>query len=141
MKLVSILTIVFLLCACAQDTTAQNSGNQTSEPDQVPAQNLTPPPPQESELTAGKPKMMTLRGTVLYKTMEGGFFGFDADNGRKYTPSGLKAEHRKNGLIIEVTGTINTNMATFQQYGPILMIHSVKVIDDSNVGKNLDNSH
>ena len=76
---------------------------------------------------------LTVTGTVVFKTMEGGFYGLDADNGKKYLPHGLPLEYRKNGLVVEVTGSIEKEMMSFQQYGDILKIKTVKVLDDSKV--------
>lgn len=131
-----LIVMTTLLASCAQDSTADKVNESESTKLQPGAVALTPPPPSENELKASKPTMLTLRGTVVYKNLEGGFFGFDADNGKKYMPSGLKEKYRRPGLIIEVTGVINTQMVTFQQYGSVLMVKSVKVIDDSKVSNN-----
>ena len=76
---------------------------------------------------------LRMRGTIVYKDLEGGFYGFDADNGKKYQPKGLPREYRKNGLVVEISGSIDNQMSSIQQYGEILKVSSIKVIDDSKV--------
>lgn len=87
--------------------------------------------PTEQQLTNEKDSMLTIRGTIVFKPQEGGFFGFDADDGKKYLPNGLKEKYRRHGLMVEMTGEINMQMVTFQQYGPVLMVKSVKILDES----------
>lgn len=135
MRILSIV-LAMLLGACAQDSSANKTNKPEPEELRPGAASLTPPPPSEHNLKASKPTMLTLRGTVVYKNLEGGFFGFNADNGKKYLPNGLKKEYQRHGLILEVTGEINTQMVTFQQYGSVLMIKSVKVIDDTKISSN-----
>jgi hypothetical protein len=38
--------------------------------------------------------------------------------------------------VLEITGTINEDLLSFKQYGRMLEVKSVKIIDDSNVGRN-----
>lgn len=80
------------------------------------------------------PEMITLRGTVKYKDFEGGFWALDANNGNKYMPTGLNEALLVDGIIVEVTGTIEEdgNLVTFQQYGKIFKVKESKIIDDSN---------
>lgn len=80
------------------------------------------------------PVMITLRGTVRYKDFEGGFWGLDANNGNKYMPTGLNEALLVDGIVVEVTGTIEEdgNLVTFQQYGKIFKVKESKIIDDSN---------
>lgn len=132
MKLVILMFSLFIV-ACAQDPGVAENEPAKSTQLQPSDKNYTPPPPSEHELKAEKPTMLTLRGTIVWKALEGGFFGFDGENGKKYFPNGLKNQYRQHGLIVEITGEINTQMVTFQQYGPVLMVKSVKVIDDSKV--------
>lgn len=78
-------------------------------------------------------QQMTLTGQILYKHMEGGFYGFVADNGDKYMPSGLKSEYRKNGLIVELTVELMPDILTTQQFGDVVNVLEIKVLDASKV--------
>ncbi|MFT6267763.1 MAG: hypothetical protein ACJAVV_000562 [Alphaproteobacteria bacterium] len=78
-------------------------------------------------------KQMIITGQILYQTFEGGFYGFIANNGDKYMPSGLKSEHRKNGLIVEMKVELITDRATTQQFGKLVKVLEIKVLDASKV--------
>lgn len=78
-------------------------------------------------------EMLTIKGTIVYQQIEGGFYGLDAEDGKKYQPHSLAKQYQQHGLIVEVTGVIDENILTFQQYGPVFKIKSVTILDDSNV--------
>ena len=76
---------------------------------------------------------MTIQGTLVFQEMEGGFMGFIANDGKKYTPIGISKEHMRDGLIIEISGELKPNMITITQFGEVIKVNSVRVIDDSKV--------
>lgn len=76
---------------------------------------------------------MTLTGQVLYQDFEGGFYGFIAKNGDKYQPIGLGKAYRQHGLVIQIEAHEMPDMASTQQFGKIIKVLSVKVIDDTKV--------
>jgi hypothetical protein len=78
-------------------------------------------------------QLMTLTGQILYQQMEGGFYGFVANNGDKYMPSGLKSEYRKNGLIVELKVELMPDILTTQQFGDVVNVLEIKVLDASKV--------
>ena len=80
---------------------------------------------------------MTMKGSIVYKDFEGGFYAFIAENGDRYTLHGLDETYQKNGLIVEVKGTPKPDMITFTQFGTVLQVSSVKVLDSSKVIDNL----
>ena len=80
---------------------------------------------------------MTMKGSIIYKDLEGGFYAFIAEKGDRYTLHGLDETYQKNGLIVEVKGTPKPDMMTFTQFGTVLQVSSVKVLDTSKVIDNL----
>ena len=132
MKLLVFLGVVFLV-ACSQDN--KEATSEEIKNGEQPLSQAEPSPQQttEQQVTNEKDSMLTIRGTIVFKPQEGGFFGFDADDGKKYFPNGLKEKYRRHGLVVELSGEINMQMVTYQQYGPVLMVKSVKVIDQSKV--------
>jgi hypothetical protein len=78
-------------------------------------------------------KTMILTGQIRYQNFEGGFYSFIANDGKKYMPSGLKEEHRKNGLIVEMKVQPITDRMTTQQFGTLVKVLEIKIIDDSKV--------
>lgn len=85
------------------------------------------------DLKQEAPKMITLRGTVRYKNLEGGFWGLEGNDGNKYMPSGLNEALLVDGMVVEVVGIIEDDKKrmTVQQYGRIFKVISSKMIDDS----------
>lgn len=74
-----------------------------------------------------------ISGTLIYKNLEGGFYGFDADNGSKYTLRDLPEEFKKNGIKLQVSGRVRNDVMTFTQYGDVFEVESVKVLDESGI--------
>jgi hypothetical protein len=78
-------------------------------------------------------QQMILKGQILYQQMEGGFYGFVAHNGDKYMPTGLHDKYRKNGLIVELKVEVMSDTLTIQQFGEVIKILEIKVLDSSKV--------
>ncbi len=76
--------------------------------------------------------MITVVGTIRRKHIEGGFWGLDSKDGKKYMPSGLNKDLLIDGMIIEVKGIIVEDVMTFQQYGKTLKVKESRIIDDSD---------
>jgi hypothetical protein len=133
MKIIAFLSLALLsgllLLGCAQDTA------KTSAEDLA---NLKKPPAKLVEVNPNElaNNMITVTGTIIFKNIEGGILGLNGNDGNKYTPRNLKPKYRRPGLVLEITGTINEDLLSFKQYGRMLEVKSVKIIDDSNVGRN-----
>jgi hypothetical protein len=112
-NLLSALLIAFLLSGCAGETKKSESEAQP-------------------EIDQEAVNMITVRGTIRYKNLEGGFWALDGDDGNKYMTSGLDKALRIDGMVIEVKGVIEEDVVTFQQYGKTLKIKQSRMIDDSN---------
>jgi hypothetical protein len=85
------------------------------------------------EFRQGAAKMITLRGTIRYKNLEGGFWGLEGNDGNKYMPSGLNKALLVDGMVVEVVGIIEEDegLMTIQQYGRIFKVKNSKMIDNS----------
>jgi hypothetical protein len=77
------------------------------------------------------PESLILKGQVLFQQMEGGFFGFIDENGNKYTPTGMKKANLRHGLVIQLTGKLLPNMITTTQFGEVIKVESVVILDES----------
>ena len=71
-------------------------------------------------------------GTIVYKTFEGGFFAFISTDNKRYTLRHLSKEYRLDGLVVEITGRVNSDIITTTQFGDLLEVDTVKVLDDSH---------
>jgi hypothetical protein len=126
MKFILIVSIA-LLVGCANDDPITQSEDL---PQATPSAKVVEVKPQELANN-----MITVTGTIIFKNIEGGILGLDGNDGHKYTPRNLKPEYRRPGLVLEITGTINEDLLSYKQYGQMLEVKSVKIIDDSNVGR------
>ena len=70
-------------------------------------------------------------GTIVYKTFEGGFFALISTDNKRFTLRHLPEDYRLDGLIVEITGSVNKNIITTTQFGDLLEVDAVKVLDDS----------
>ena len=77
--------------------------------------------------------MLRLTGQIVFQTMEGGFYSFIAQDGSKYTPMRLPKIHHRNGLVVEIVAKPMPDMMTFMQFGEVIEIQEIKVLDDSKV--------
>lgn len=87
------------------------------------------------ELSSDKSKLLRLKGQVLFQEFEGGFFGFIDENGNKYTPIGMDKKHLRHGLVIEISGRVISDMITTTQFGEVIKVESVSIIDESNAAE------
>ena len=88
--------------------------------------------PIEKEQTM-QSKSQEISGTLIYKNLEGGFYGFDSDNGKKYTLRNLAPEFKKNGIKLQVSGRVRNDIMTFTQYGDVFDVENVNVLDESGI--------
>ncbi|MFT4732787.1 MAG: hypothetical protein ACI89W_001814 [Gammaproteobacteria bacterium] len=77
------------------------------------------------------PELLVLQGQILFQQMEGGFFGFIDESGNKYTPIGMDKDNLRHGLVIQLTGKLLPNMITTTQFGQVIKVESVVIIDES----------
>jgi hypothetical protein len=61
-------------------------------------------------------------GTVTYKSLEGGFYAIDGDDGKKYDPVNLPEAFRKDGLRVKATARLKPGVMGFHMYGAIVEI-------------------
>lgn len=81
----------------------------------------------------GEHSKVTLKGTIVFKEMEGGFYAFISDNGERYTLQKLDKKFHRNGLIVKVTGMPKPDVMTITQYGTVMQVESVEILDASRV--------
>lgn len=134
MKYLMGLLIVASIYGCGTNANTSNNNNET-------ATNTGQVAKETSEMkvvkSTNEPKQanqqMIVKGQILHQKMEGGFYGFIAHNGKKYMPTGLPDEFRKDGLIVELKVELMPDMLTTQQFGEVIKILEIKVLDTSKV--------
>lgn len=142
-KLVLILTSITLLGACVQEeqkkevTMVDKKEESQNSEDNLPKELIAEPVTQAEALENNAKGEVTMKGSIVFKDLEGGFYAFIAENGGRYTLHGLDETYQKNGLIVEVKGTPKPDMMTFTQFGTVLEVSGVKVLDTSKVIDNV----
>ncbi|GAB2695751.1 hypothetical protein Q4574_19875 [Aliiglaciecola sp. 3_MG-2023] len=127
-RLLCLLSIAFFAGCSGTDTADTGSPS-----DLDPKSNLELKEAKPSETSQEEPAMLTITGTIVHKGMEGGFFGLDANDGKKYMPRGINKALLKNGMVVQVKGYVLTDVLTFQQYGEVLKVVEAVEIDSSKV--------
>jgi len=65
------------------------------------------------------------KGTVVYLSFEGGFYGIVGDDGKNYDPINLPQEFKVDGLRVKFTANI-TNHVSFHMWGYVVQLLSIE---------------
>jgi len=65
---------------------------------------------------------LKFNGTVKFVTLEGGFWGIVADDGKQYDPANLAPEFKQDGLQVQVEAVIKHDVASIHMWGTIIEI-------------------
>ncbi|MBU3022574.1 hypothetical protein [Aestuariibacter sp. A3R04] len=89
----------------------------------------------QQSVQAGDKSMatMTISGKLIYQQHEGGFLGFIANDGAKYTLRGIDKAYRKNGMILTLSGSVRNDIMTTRQFGSVFEVKEVLSSDSSQV--------
>ncbi|WP_269520437.1 ribose-phosphate pyrophosphokinase [Alteromonas sp. BMJM2] len=137
-----VLTALLSLSACTEeDKNVESTMYEKQEPktDKMKAQENLPTELKAEPVTQAEAKevslndSVTLKGSIIYKELEGGFFAFITEDGDRFTLHGLDKEYHQNGLIVEIEGVTKPEMMTITQFGTVLEVLNVKVLDTSKV--------
>jgi hypothetical protein len=72
--------------------------------------------------------MAKFRGTIKHSDLEGGHFQLHADDGMEYELEGTDPLLRRDGVRVEVDGTVDRGALSFAMTGPRLKVKSVKAL-------------
>jgi uncharacterized protein YdeI (BOF family) len=130
------------ISACTEDDKNVESTmyeKEASKTDKMQAQDNAPTELKAEPMTQAEAKevsindSVTLKGSIIFKELEGGFFAFITENGDRFTLHGLDKKYHQNGLIVEIEGVTKPEMMTITQFGTVLEVQNVKVLDTSKV--------
>jgi hypothetical protein len=96
------LTIFF---GCAQPTSVKTNDSASSE-------NVSVPDTEPFEI----------RGSIVYKDLEGGFFAIKGDDGRIYDPINLPEAFKKDGLRVKANARLKKDVGSIHMVGDIIEI-------------------
>ncbi|MEQ3638132.1 MAG: ribose-phosphate pyrophosphokinase [Alteromonas sp.] len=137
-----ILAAALSISACTEEDKKVESTmyeKENAKTDKLKAQENAPTELKAEPVTQAEAKevsvndSVTLKGSIIYKELEGGFFAFITESGDRFTLHGLDEEYHQNGLIVEIEGVTKPEMMTITQFGTVLEVHNVKVLDTSKV--------
>ena len=137
-----ILAAALSISACTEEDKKVESTmyeKENAKTDKMKAQENAPTELKAEPVTQAEAKevsvndSVTLKGSIIYKELEGGFFAFITESGDRFTLHGLDEEYHQNGLIVEIEGVTKPEMMTITQFGTVLEVHNVKVLDTSKV--------
>jgi len=60
---------------------------------------------------------VSLKGTIVFVELEGGFYGIIADSGERYFPLNLDEQHKVNNLKVRIEGKLRKNVMTTTMWG------------------------
>ncbi len=123
-------TVGVALLGCSPELASNN--NPPVQVEKASAQPQEVPLEKSSQLE----KSQSMTGTMVYKNLEGGFYGFVSESGEHFTFQKLPKEFNKHGLKIKVWGKPRKDVMTFTQFGTVFEVEQVEVIDDSQVKPN-----
>lgn len=122
-----VLVCVLALVGCKGGSDSAKD-MEKSEPNvsesNVPAPEVPKPnePPSSEMPTAPPADSFEIRGTVVYKNLEGGFFAIDGDDGSKYDPINLPGSFRKDGMKVKVTARRRKDARSIHMYGAVIEV-------------------
>ena len=120
MSLVSSMLLVFLVaCESPETTDTTKSVPEEAKETKVDEPKIVEPLVETSE-------MMT--ATVRYIDLEGGFYGLETKDGKKYLPKNLDNNLRADGTVIQFRVTPVTGVMTTQQWGQLVTLSEVTLI-------------
>lgn len=71
------------------------------------------------------------RGTIMYLSFEGGFYGILSDGEIPYDPMNLPEELEEDGLRVFVIAKLRRDLGSFHLWGSIIEIRSIRVLDNN----------
>ncbi len=70
--------------------------------------------------------MAKFRGTIRHSDLEGGHYQLQADDGTIYELEGTDPALRRDGVRVEIDGSVDKEALSFAMTGPRLKVKSVK---------------
>jgi hypothetical protein len=76
-----------------------------------------------------KNEIRNMNGTIVFKELEGGFYGIEADDGKKYNPINLNKQYQKDGLRIKFDAKVKRGMVGIHMWGEYVEILKIEKLD------------
>jgi hypothetical protein len=114
---VIVIFMVTLLISCSSET------KNKSLP-----QNSAPNTEEAAPSADKKGEIRNMTGTIVFHEIEGGFYGIEADDGKKYNPINLDESFRKDGLRVKFDANLKEGMVGIHMWGEYVEILKIEKI-------------
>lgn len=123
------MPMLLLLVACAgapEPTTPESNTHESSTPEPSAAAPVENSPVTTETPPADEPLIRTT-GKMVYLDLEGGFWGIEADDGRKFDPLELDEKFHKEGLRVVFEAVPNTDMMSTRMWGTLVELRKIEL--------------
>ncbi len=123
------MPMLLLLVACAgapEPTTPESNTHESSTPEPSAAAPVENSPVTTETPPADDPLIRTT-GKMVYLDLEGGFWGIEADDGRKFDPLELDEKFHKEGLRVVFEAVPNTDMMSTRMWGTLVELRKIEL--------------
>ena len=120
LKLALIITSALALVACSQEesnkdvTMVDKEKQMESKTESMPKELVAEPVTQAEAVEDSVKGEVSMKGSIIYKDLEGGFYAFIAENGDRYTLHGLDETYQKNGQEFNFSIGVSTVRVIFR---------------------------
>jgi hypothetical protein len=76
-------------------------------------------------VAACPPGEKTIHGTIHFIAVEGGFYGIQGDDGKRYDPVNLPARFRQEGLRVKFSGKVLKEGVSVHMWGELIELESI----------------
>ena len=66
-----------------------------------------------------------IQGTIVYKSLEGGFFAIESDDGKTYDPINLPETFKRDGLKVKGNAKLRKDVGSIHMAGDIIEIVNI----------------
>lgn len=83
----------------------------------------------EAGNTADATEVVSDSGTIVWRTVEGGFYVIETDGGKTYDPINLPAEYRAKGLRVRFEAKVRSDLMSTHMAGTLVEITSIHELE------------
>lgn len=85
---------------------------------------------QSARVTDDNGEIRNMNGTIVFQELEGGFYGIEADDGKKYNPINLDESYRKDGLRVKFDANLKKGMVGIHMWGQYVEILKIEKLEE-----------
>jgi hypothetical protein len=117
------MPMLLLLAACAGAPEPEPTGPGAPTPDTAASQARTP---ESHAMNPESQAIIRAKGRIVYQDLEGGFWGIEADDGRKFDPIALDEEFHKDGLRVVFEALPDTDRMSTRMWGTLVVLQKIE---------------